>query len=92
MSKIKTAFANGKAFIPFVTCGDPSLDVTEQIVYAMTDAGAISSSWYPVLRPDRRGSGHSGGERACVVCGTTTDKSSTWCAVSAKRPTFRWYL
>ena len=40
MSKIKTAFANGKAFIPFVTCGDPSLDVTEQIVYAMADAGA----------------------------------------------------
>ena len=40
MSKIQTAFANGKAFIPFVTCGDPSLEVTEQIVYAMADAGA----------------------------------------------------
>ena len=40
MSKIKAAFQSGKAFIPFVTCGDPSLDVTEQIVYAMADAGA----------------------------------------------------
>ena len=40
MSKIKSAFQSGKAFIPFVTCGDPSLDVTEQIVYAMADAGA----------------------------------------------------
>jgi tryptophan synthase alpha chain len=40
MSNIKKAFANGKAFIPFVTCGDPSLDVTEAIVYAMERAGA----------------------------------------------------
>ena len=40
MSNIKKAFEHGKAFIPFVTCGDPSLDVTEQIVYAMERAGA----------------------------------------------------
>ncbi|MFQ7012445.1 MAG: tryptophan synthase subunit alpha [Clostridia bacterium] len=38
--KIAEAFADGKAFIPFVTCGDPSLDVTEQLVYAMAEAGA----------------------------------------------------
>ena len=37
MSKIANAFkgGNGKAFIPFITCGDPSLEVTEQLVYAM---------------------------------------------------------
>lgn len=40
MSNIYKAFESGKAFIPFVTCGDPSLDVTEQIVYAMERAGA----------------------------------------------------
>ena len=40
MSNIKQAFANGKAFIPFITCGDPSLEVTEQIIYAMERAGA----------------------------------------------------
>ena len=40
MSNIHKAFESGKAFIPFVTCGDPSLDVTEQIVYAMERAGA----------------------------------------------------
>ena len=41
MSKnIADAFKNGKAFIPFVTCGDPSLETTEQIVYAMEEAGA----------------------------------------------------
>ena len=42
MSKIANAFkgGNGKAFIPFITCGDPSLEVTEQLVYAMEEAGA----------------------------------------------------
>ena len=28
MNKIEDAFKNKKAFIPFVTAGDPSLDVT----------------------------------------------------------------
>ena len=36
MSNIKNAFKNGKAFIPFVTCGDPDLETTEQIVYALS--------------------------------------------------------
>ena len=40
MTKIKNAFANGKAFIPFITCGDPSLAISEQLVYAMEAAGA----------------------------------------------------
>ncbi len=40
MSNISKAFENGKAFIPFITCGDPSLEVTEEIVYAMVEAGA----------------------------------------------------
>lgn len=40
MSNIQKAFQNGKAFIPFLTCGDPSLEVTEQLVYAMERAGA----------------------------------------------------
>lgn len=40
MSKIAEAFQHGKAFIPFITCGDPDLETTEQIVYAMVDAGA----------------------------------------------------
>lgn len=40
MSKIKQAFAGKKAFIPFITCGDPDLNVTEKIVYEMVDNGA----------------------------------------------------
>ncbi len=39
MSNIANAFKNGKAFIPFITCGDPDLTTTEQIVYAMVEAG-----------------------------------------------------
>ncbi|MBQ1902260.1 MAG: tryptophan synthase subunit alpha [Lachnospiraceae bacterium] len=38
--KIKEAFQNGKAFIPFITAGDPSLEITEKLVYAMEAAGA----------------------------------------------------
>ena len=40
---IADAFANspnGKAFIPFITAGDPTLDVTEKLVLAMSHAGA----------------------------------------------------
>ena len=40
MSKIEKAFENKKAFIPFVTAGDPTLDVTEQLLYEMQKAGA----------------------------------------------------
>ena len=40
MSKIKEAFAKEKAFIPFITCGDPDLETTEKIIEAMAAAGA----------------------------------------------------
>lgn len=40
MSRIAEAFKNGKAFIPFVTCGDPDLETTEKVVKAMVEAGA----------------------------------------------------
>lgn len=40
MSKIKEAFANGKAFIPFITCGDPDLETTKKIVRSMAENGA----------------------------------------------------
>jgi tryptophan synthase alpha chain len=40
MSRIHHAFANGKAFIGFVTGGDPTLAQTEDYILSMIDAGA----------------------------------------------------
>lgn len=38
--RIAGAFAHGKAFIPFITGGDPSLDMTERLLVALEEAGA----------------------------------------------------
>ena len=40
MIKIEDAFKNGKAFIPFVTGGDPDLETTKKLLIAMEEAGA----------------------------------------------------
>ena len=40
MSKIRQAFENGKAFIPFITCGFPDLETTKATVLAAVENGA----------------------------------------------------
>lgn len=40
MSKIAEAFNNKKAFIPFITCGDPDLDTTKEIIKELEKNGA----------------------------------------------------
>ena len=40
MSRIQKAFENKKAFIAFLTAGDPSLDKTEEYILEMERAGA----------------------------------------------------
>ena len=40
MSKIHTAFEKGKAFIAFITCGDPDLETTAAVVRAAAANGA----------------------------------------------------
>ena len=40
MTKIANAFKNVKAFIPFITCGDPDLETTAKIVREMAKNGA----------------------------------------------------
>lgn len=40
MNNIRKAFENGKAFIPFITCGDPDLETTGKIVREAVRNGA----------------------------------------------------
>lgn len=35
MSKISKVFEKGKVFIPFVTCGDPDLETTAEVVLSV---------------------------------------------------------
>ena len=73
--RITEAFAKGKAFIPFVTCGDPSLDVTEKIVYAMEEAGAdLIELGIPFSDPTAEGPVIQEANVRALSAGTTTDK------------------
>ena len=75
MSKIAQAFDHGKAFIPFVTCGDPSLDVTEEVVYAMVEAGAdLIELGIPFSDPTAEGPVIQGANIRALAGGVTTDK------------------
>ena len=40
MNKISEIFKRGKALIPFITCGDPNLDATAEIIKSMCAGGA----------------------------------------------------
>jgi tryptophan synthase alpha chain len=40
MNKLTDAFRNNKAFVAFVTGGDPDLETTEALIPAMAAAGA----------------------------------------------------
>mgnify|MGYP000500562556 CR=1 FL=1 len=75
MSNISEAFAKGKAFIPFITCGDPSLEITEQLVYAMEEAGAdLIELGIPFSDPTAEGPVIQGANLRALSGGVTTDK------------------
>ncbi len=40
MNKINRVFNNGKAFIPFISVGDPNIDISEKLIYALEKSGA----------------------------------------------------
>ena len=74
MSRTAEAFRNGKAFIPFITCGDSSLDVTEKIVYAMADAGAdLIELGIPFSDPTAEGPVIQAANIRALSGGVTTD-------------------
>ena len=73
--KIADAFASGKAFIPFITSGDPSLEVTEQLVYACEEAGAdIIELGIPFSDPTAEGPVIQAANMRALAGGVTTDK------------------
>lgn len=75
MNNIKKAFENGKAFIPFITCGDPSLAVTEQLVYEMEKAGAdLIELGIPFSDPTAEGPVIQAANVRALSGGVTTDK------------------
>lgn len=64
-----------KKFIPFITCGDPSLDVTEQLVYAMERAGAdMIELGIPFSDPTAEGPVIQAASMRALKGGATTDR------------------
>lgn len=75
MSKIKSAFEKGKAFIPFITCGDPDLETTEKIVRAAVTNGAdLIELGIPFSDPTAEGPVIQGANIRALAGGVTTDK------------------
>lgn len=75
MSNIAKAFASGKAFIPFITCGDPDLETTAKVVRAMAQAGAdLIELGIPFSDPTAEGPVIQAANVRALVAGTTTDK------------------
>ena len=75
MNRIEEAFANKKAFIPFVTAGDPTLDTTRDIVLAMQEAGAdLIEIGIPFSDPVAEGPVIQEADIRALSGGVTTDK------------------
>lgn len=75
MTKIADAFANGKAFIPFLTCGDPDLETTEKLIGAIEEAGAdLIELGIPFSDPTAEGPVIQDANLRALSAGTTTDK------------------
>ncbi len=75
MSKIQSAFKNGKAFIAFITCGDPDLAITEAAVCAAVANGAdLIELGIPFSDPTAEGPVIQGANLRALQGGVTTDK------------------
>ena len=74
MSRISDAFKNGKAFIPFITGGDPDLDTTKKLILEMQDKGAdIIEIGIPFSDPIAEGPVIQEADLRALNAGTTTD-------------------
>lgn len=74
MSNIQKAFQNGKAFIPFITCGDPDLSTTEAAVKQAVQNGAdLIELGIPFSDPTAEGPVIQGANIRALKNGITTD-------------------
>ncbi len=75
MSNIYKAFENGKAFIPFITCGDPDTDTTYNAVLEAVKNGAdLIELGIPFSDPTAEGPVIQGANIRALAGGITTDK------------------
>ncbi len=75
MSDIRKAFAAGKAFIAFVTCGDPDLNTTAAVVRAAVENGAdLIELGIPFSDPTAEGPVIQGANLRALCGGVTTDR------------------
>lgn len=75
MSNIQKAFQNGKAFIPFITCGDPDLETTAAVVREAVANGAdLIELGIPFSDPTAEGPVIQGANLRALSGGVTTDK------------------
>ena len=76
MSNIAEAFRNGKAFIPFITCGDPDLQTTAKVVREAVRNGAdLIELGIPFSDPTAEGPVIQEANLRALQGGVTTDKS-----------------
>ena len=74
-NRIREAFAKGKAFIPFITCGDPDLETTGKLVRAAVESGAdLIELGIPFSDPTAEGPVIQGANIRALQGGVTTDK------------------
>ena len=75
MSKINKAFENGKAFIPFITCGDPDLATTAAVVREAVKNGAdLVELGIPFSDPTAEGPTIQGANLRALSGGVRTDQ------------------
>lgn len=75
MSRIEEAFQNHKAFIAFITVGDPDLETTERVVHAAVENGAdLIELGIPFSDPTAEGPVIMEADEVALKAGTTTDK------------------
>ena len=75
MNRIADAFQNKKAFIAFITVGDPDLATTEKVVEAAVEGGAdLIELGIPFSDPTAEGPVIMEADEVALRAGTTTDK------------------